>query len=141
MLVLSVHSIIVGIALGTEQTMSQSLIILAAILAHKGSAAFALGASLFRGGISKARLIKIIFFFSLMTPLGLLAGIMLTALMTGKAEQVATSIFDALAAGTFIYIAVLGIINKEFSEDRDKWLKLIMVAFGLGIMSSVAIWT
>ena len=42
-IVLSLHSIIAGMALGVEAHPMQAMAILIAILAHKGSAAFALG--------------------------------------------------------------------------------------------------
>ena len=49
-------------------------------------------------------------------------------------------VFDAVAAGTFLYVAVLGIIEREFTQPKDRWLKFILLAFGLGIMAVLAIW-
>jgi len=139
-LVLSVHSIIAGIALGTEQTMGLVLVILIAVAVHKGSAAFALGVSLFRGGIPKARLLKIICFFCLMTPLGIVIGSGMTTLMTGAAELLATSVFDALAAGTFLYVALIDIVEHEFARSGSRLLKFILILFGLGMMAVLAVW-
>ncbi|NQT11589.1 MAG: ZIP family metal transporter [Planctomycetes bacterium] len=139
-LVLSVHSIIAGIALGTEQTMGLVLVIMIAVAVHKGSAAFALGVSLFRGGIPKARLLKIICFFCFMTPLGIVIGSAMTALMTGDAELLATSVFDALAAGTFLYVALIDIVEHEFARPEDRRLKFTLVSSGLGMMVVLAVW-
>ncbi len=50
-------------------------------------------------------------------------------------------VFDALAAGTFLYVAVVDIIEVEFSHHQNQWLKFGLVALGLGVMAIVAIWT
>lgn len=55
LIVLSIHSIIAGMALGTETAIVGAVVILVAILAHKGTEAFALGVSLLRGGLSLRR--------------------------------------------------------------------------------------
>lgn len=139
-LVLSVHSIIAGIALGTEQTMGLVLVILIAVAVHKGSAAFALGVSLFRGGVPKTRLLRIICFFCFMTPLGIVIGSGMTAMMTGSTESLVTSIFDALAAGTFLYVALIDIVEHEFARPESRRLKFNLVLSGLGMMAILAVW-
>lgn len=139
-LVLSVHSVIAGIALGTEQTMGLVLVILIAVAVHKGSAAFALGVSLFRGGVPRARLLKIICFFCCMTPLGVVIGSGMTAVMTGAAELLVTSVFDALAAGTFLYVALIDIVEREFARPEARRLKFNLVLSGLGMMALLAVW-
>lgn len=139
-LVLSVHSIIAGIALGTEQKMGLVLVILIAVAVHKGSAAFALGVSLFRGDVPKTRTLKIICFFCCMTPLGIVIGSGMTALMTGPAELLVTSMFDALAAGTFLYVALIDIVEHEFTRPEGRRLKFNLVLSGLGMMAILAVW-
>jgi len=139
-LVLSVHSIIAGIALGVEETIVKGAILLFAIIAHKGSATFALGVSLHRAGINTKRLVQIISFFCLMTPLGIALGSALTVFLTGKAELVFGSVFDALAAGTFLYISLLHIIEEEFIEHDARGVKFALLSFGLGMMAVLAIW-
>jgi zinc transporter 1/2/3 len=139
-LVLSIHSIIAGIALGTEQTMGLAVVILIAVLAHKGSAAFALGVSLFRGGLPRRRALAIVAFFSFMTPLGIVLGVAMTAVMAGTSEQLTTSVFDALAAGTFLYVAVIDIIEEEFTRPQGRRLKFNLLVLGLGLMALLAVW-
>lgn len=141
LLVLSIHSIITGIALGTEQTIALAAVILLAVMAHKGSAAFALAVSLARGGAPRGRLLRIVAFFSLMTPLGIALGWTMTALLSGATEQLAAVVFDALAAGTFLYVALLDIIQEEFASSEDRWTKFNLVGAGLGLMALLAVWT
>lgn len=140
-LVLSVHSIIAGIALGAESSAITSTALFIAIIAHKGVAGFALGVSLHRTNVPRARSISLIAFFAAMTPLGIAAGAILGALLSGKAAQWFEGIFDALAAGTFLYIAVVDIVENEFAKREDAAAKFTMVLLGLAVMALVAIWT
>lgn len=141
LLVLSVHSVITGIALGTETRIVQASVILIAVLAHKGTAAFALGVSMLRTGMERRRFTRMIFLFSSTTPLGIILGIGVISLVTGRAAQGFEALFDALAAGTFLYVAVVDIIEEEFSKSHNQWIKFGLVAAGLGMMALVAIWT
>jgi len=65
----------------------------------------------------------------------------MSAVLEGKAELVTTAVFDALAAGTFLYVAVLDIIQQEFAHARDRGIKFVLLSFGLGLMAVLAIWT
>ncbi len=139
-LILSVHSVIAGIALGVEDHFAASAALFIAIIAHKAAAAFALGASLHRGGVARGRSIRIVSLFSAMTPLGIAAGLSLGAVLTGRDVQWFEGTFDALAAGTFLYIAVVPIVGEEFAANEDIALKFAMVLLGLGVMALVAVW-
>jgi zinc transporter 1/2/3 len=141
MFILSIHSIIAGFALGIEDRSLQAVIILIAVLAHKGTASFALGISLLRGKVEKKKFISTISFFSFMTPLGIILGYLFSILLSGTAEQRFEAIFDSLAAGTFLYIAILDILNEEFSERSRLFAKYAFLLAGFGIMALVAIWT
>ena len=141
LLILSVHSIITGIALGTESRISQAAVIMLAVLAHKGTAAFALGVSMLRTSMQPSSFIRLIVFFCSTTPFGILLGIWVMSVVTGRTAQAFEAIFDALAAGTFLYVAVVDIIEVEFSHQHSQWLKFTLVALGLGVMAIVAIWT
>jgi zinc transporter 1/2/3 len=140
-LVLSVHSLIAGIALGTEQTTTGVLVIFLAVIFHKGSAAFALGVSLFRAGVARARIPRTIGIFSSMTPLGIVVGALLSAGLGGHASLLAEGIFEALAAGTFIYVAILDVISEEFSIPGDRLSKFILAALGSAGMAIIGIWS
>ena len=141
MIVLSVHSVIMGIALGTEVRIAQVAVILIAIVAHKGTAAFSLTVSLLRGSVRRGRVILLVILFSAMTPLGILLGVGFMALLTGRAEKIFEAGFDALAAGTFLYVALLDILQEEFSVHTHRLLKFAFVFGGLAVMAIVAIWT
>ncbi len=139
-LILSIHSIIAGIALGTENVMGQYIIITMVILAHKGSAAFALAISMLKSKIDKKSIIKLIVLFSFMTPLGVLIGSFIANVLTGAKAEFSVALFDALAAGTFLYVAIMDIFREEFIDKKNTALKLLMSVLGLLLMALLAVW-
>ena len=140
-LILAVHSLIAGASLGLEKALGASLVIFIAIIAHKGSAAFALGAGLKDAGVPSSRAVRLIAFFCCMTPLGILLGAAFSAVLASKTAFGAEAVFDALAAGTFIYVGVLEIIENVFADAEDRWSKFILLAAAFGFMALLAVWT
>jgi zinc transporter 1/2/3 len=140
-LVLSVHSLIAGTAMGAEQTTTGILVIFIAIIAHKGSAAFALGVSMFRGGVPRERIPRTIAVFSSMTPIGIVLGAVLSAMLSGHAALMFEGVFDALAAGTFIYVAVLDVIGEEFALPGDRLAKFLLASTGAALMALIGVWS
>ena len=164
LVVLSVHSIIAGAALGLESAVSTSILVMFGILFHKGSAAFALIVSAFSMGADKKRLRTVLWIFVAMTPLGIVLGTLASSLLEGPEALLFEAIFNALAAGTFIYVAILDVINAEMSsyqdrlarftlstmtggddlpfptEDSDRLLKFCLVIIGLSSMAVLGLW-
>jgi zinc transporter 1/2/3 len=139
--ILSVHSILEGAALGTEDTLVGSLAIFLAIIAHKGAAAFALGVGFQRSGFDRSRYMRLLLTFASMTPLGIVLGAGLEHLLQGNYGRLFEGIFDCLAAGTFLYIAIIEIIGKEFATKTRSGLKFVVLCVGLGLMVVIALWT
>ncbi len=139
-LVLAIHSLLAGLALGMAGTFWGSLAIFIAIIAHKGSAAFALGISLHQGGVSRRQIIRTLLLFALATPLGIIFGSLFTHLSAGDTGYFFEAVFDALAAGTFLYISVLDIIKEAFFDRRWRWAKFSLVTVGLILMAMLALW-
>ena len=119
---LSIHSVIAGISLGLEEHGIDLTLIVVGILAHKGSAAFALMVSSHAAGVERRAQWKMLFAFSLMTPGSVLVGMLLGGALHGDG-MVAAFVeggFNALAAGTFIYIAIVDIIGAEMASKEDQ---------------------
>ena len=164
LVVLSIHSIIAGIALGLEPEVAASVLVMIGILFHKGSAAFALMVSAHSAGADSRRLTLILSVFVVMTPLGILVGTVAANLLEGTAATIIEGCFNALAAGTFIYVAILDVIDAEMSrfddrvarfvssalmgegdvampvQDSDRFLKFVLVIAGLASMAVLGIW-
>ncbi|MGI9524598.1 MAG: ZIP family metal transporter, partial [Hyphomicrobiaceae bacterium] len=107
---------------------------------HKGVAAFALGVNLHRSGVTPSKSTGIVALFSSMTPLGIIAGAIVGTFLSERGGQWFEGVFDSLAAGTFLYIAVVDIVENEFAKPEDTKLKFAMVFLGLAVMALVALW-
>lgn len=162
LVVLSVHSIIAGMALGLQPEAAAALIVMFGILFHKGSAAFALIVTAHSAGNRK--LWQTLWLFSVMTPLGIVLGTVAGEVLEGRASLVFEGSFNALAAGTFVYVAVMDVLDAELSRerdriahyvrssligdddvpmperDRDRWLKFALVLIGIAVMAIISIW-
>lgn len=135
-ILLSMHSIIEGVALGVEESVDDASRVLMAIAAHKSFAAFALGLSLVRGGASTAALVRIVLMFAFMSPLGVLLGAVF-ALNLEADDNVWSGAIQAFAAGSFIYVALVEILLEEFSRPHDRALKFFLMLLGVAVMLSL----
>ncbi len=129
---LSVHSIIEGYALGLEPTITGCIILFIAIVSHKGLAAIALSLKLCTTkNLTKKAQLSLFFIFAIMTPIGILAGIFSNIYLMDNGSLLESSA-DAIAAGTFIYIATMHetSINKETEH-----ISVILFILGIALMS------
>ena len=164
LVVLSIHSVIAGIALGIESELAASLLVMIAILSHKGSAAFALMVSVQAAGADRARLKRVLAIFVVMTPLGIMLGTLASGFFEGHAALLVEGSFNALAAGTFVYVAILDVIDAEMfrtddriahfvrssllgdddvpmpAQDTDRITKFVLISVGLVSMAILALW-
>ena len=138
---LSVHSIITGVALGLEDHFVIASAILIAVLAHKTMASMALAISFRRANIDAARSRNLLLLFYCSTPLGLVVGSGGSSLVAGASENVVEGFFDALAAGTFLYIAVVNILSKELSSGSHRMSLFAAALTGLCGMALIAVWS
>jgi len=138
-LMLVIHSLIEGAALGINATLTQTLMIFIAIIAHKGSASFALCITLIRHNIPLKYMIAIMLFFSLSTPVGIFLGATLESLSHPLLEAT----FNAFATGSFFYMATLHHVqfHKRAQEESHGLLEFFLLVMGLSMMGLVAIWT
>lgn len=138
---LSVHSMFAGLAMGLQGSAQQAMVILIAIIAHKTVASFALGVSWFRLGAERKEVAGRLIAFAAVTPVGILLGSAVHMLTSGRMGTEVQAVFDALAAGTFLYIAAIDVMAEEFVHPGHRVVKFICCASGFGIMAVVAIWT
>ena len=128
MIALGVHSLFEGIALGLGSDLEQVTLLALAILMHKGAAGMALGTSLCKAfPDNDNHVVKLIFMFAIFTPIGILIGWAAGSSGSGVLEMV----FNALAAGTFIYIGCSEVIVEEFATKENKWWKFLAYVCGI----------
>jgi len=129
-IVLSIHSLIAGAAMGLENALGALVALFIAVIAHKAFAAFALGVSFHDASFDPAKARRVLLLFSLMTPIGIVLGGSLGNLLESAAALAAEAIFDGVAAGTFVYVAT----------GEHRWPKFVWLSLGFGLMGVIALW-
>ncbi len=135
---LSIHSLVAGIALGTSVVFDTTLLILVAILAHKWAAGFSLAVQLNKSNQRARYNICLFAVFAIMTPLGILLGNSL--LHSPPQHNYIEPVFQAIAAGTFLYIGTLhGLTRSVMIERCCNLREFCFVIIGFALMALVAI--
>jgi len=134
LLAISCHSFLAGLGVGALSG-NKLWSGMAAIVAHKGLATFTLATCFIKAGCPTCSLVFYIGLFSLVTPLGIFCGSLISS-----ADNTTNGILVGLAGGSFLYIGVLEVLSKEMEHSSDKIYKLLMLVLGCGLMSFLAIW-
>ncbi len=137
---LSIHSAIAGVALGAQRELAGALYIFLAIVAHKSSAGFALGVSLARSSVPPRRGRALVALFAAMTPLGILVGAVASGLLRGGAGRYFDATFEALAAGSCVYIASMDSLQDEFLHAGGRLAKWAWAAAAVALTALLSIW-
>jgi len=141
---LVIHALVEGAALGVGQTFSESFMIFIAIIAHKMSESFALCIILIRHQLPLKQILLTIIFFSLMTPIGIAFGTEMNSIRFAGNAHLIQAIFNAFAAGTFLYMATLHHVrfhhHHQHEEAAQGMLEFAFLALGLVIMGTISIW-
>lgn len=136
----SIHSLFAGAALGLSTHLSVVFVLLAAIIAHKWAASFALATQIAQSHLTNRIGIMLFCTFTTMTPLGIYLGNLVSTALDHY--TLIEPIFNAIAAGTFIYLGTLHGLSRSFMIEKCCNLKnFIYVIVGFAIMAIVAIWT
>jgi solute carrier family 39 (zinc transporter), member 1/2/3 len=141
MLTLSIHSLVTGTAMGLEAGTAAILALLVAVLFHKATAAMALSISFSEEGVERGLSTRLLAIFYTTTPIGIVLGTWFSTLMSGDGRLRFEAVFDALAAGTFFYIAVVDILAEEFAEEGGRWRRWGTAVLGFATMAVLAIWS
>lgn len=103
---IAIPSFLLGTALGVSETAS-AILILVAILAHKGSAGFALALAMARSPMSRPTMFVLFGLFAMATPLGIVVGAELDQWLSDEVMMLAKGVILSAAAGVFMYMATL----------------------------------
>ena len=136
---LSVHSIMLGAALGLNESNSMIIMLFLAIITHKWAESFAIAVQLTKSSLSRMQSLAFFISFSLMTPLGIFFG-----WYFGHGVET-NSLFDpiliAASAGTFLYLGTLHGLERCVMVERCCNLRdFSFVIIGFLLMASVAIY-
>ena len=103
---IAIPSFLLGTALGVS-SLAAAVMVFVAIIAHKGSAGFALALNMVRSTLTKTQACLLYGIFAFSTPLGILFGSEVHDYLTGHTMLVAKAIVLSLASGLFLYMATL----------------------------------
>lgn len=136
-IMLSIHSIMLGAALGLAHHNSIIIMLFLAIITHKWAESFAIAIQLNKSSMSTNKNLIFFLLFSLMTPLGIYLG-----WYFGHGIG-SNSLFDpmlmAASAGTFLYLGTLHGLERCVMVERCCNLRdFSFVIIGFLLMASVA---
>ncbi len=136
-LMLSIHSIMIGTALGFSQHQSLMIMLFLAVIAHKWAESFAIAMQLNKTSLSHKSCYLLFFLFCLMTPLGMLFG-SYSNLNVGSQSLIAP-VLMAASAGTFLYLGTLHGLDRCVMLKRCCNLRdFSFVIIGFLLMAGVA---
>lgn len=140
-LTLIIHALTEGAALGLGPNLSEATMLFIAIIAHKGSASFALATMLLRYTIPLRQAVIAILLFSLMTPLGIFLGVGINSFSLGGHNALVEAMFNAFAAGTFLYISTLHHVHfHKHAHETQGLVEFFALTFGVVVMGLIAVW-
>ncbi|MFC3908513.1 ZIP family metal transporter [Legionella dresdenensis] len=134
---LSIHSLMLGAALGVNHSNSVVIMLFLAIITHKWAESFAIAVQLNKSSLSRAQSLIFFLSFSMMTPLGIFIG-----WYFGRGIET-NSLFDpiliAASAGTFLYLGTLHGLERCVMVERCCNLRdYSFVIIGFLLMAAVA---
>ena len=135
----SIHSLSAGIALGLSSSVSNTWILLTAILAHKGCEAYALTVHIAQQIKSRTHQFILLTTFACMTPLGIILAMVTRMHISTRHAMWAETYFNAIAAGTFLYIATLHSTVGQWRQGL-RAMPLLPLLAGMSTMALVAVW-
>ncbi len=136
-MMLSLHSLVLGTALGLSQEYSMQIMLFLAIITHKWAESFAISIQLNKSTLSPKSAIILFLSFALMTPLGI--GIGWYFGRDVSTHSLIDPILMAISAGTFLYLGTLHGLERCVMVQRCCNLRdFSFVIIGFLLMAAVA---
>lgn len=133
---LALHSVFEGLAVGLQRDRARAMELCLALLLHKGILAVSLSLRLLQSHLRVQVVAGCGILFSCMTPLGIGLGAAL-AESAGPLHQLAQSVLEGMAAGTFLYITFLEILPQELASSEQRILKVILLLAGFAVLTGL----
>ena len=135
----SVHSLLAGLALGVSPELDDTAIATSlAIFSHKVIEAIAVGANFAKENVQYQKSIIVIIFYSIMTPVGIILGMMLTSKLEGRSSILTQSIAMSIGAGSFIYLSFHEMSDEHACRGATSFEKMTYFSIGLISMALLA---
>ncbi|XP_028127497.1 zinc transporter 8-like [Camellia sinensis] len=143
-----VHSVIIGISLGTSEDVKTIKALVAALTFHQFFEGMGLGGCIAQAKFKCKAVVIMAIFFSLTTPVGIAIGIGISSSYNENSPTALAveGILNAASAGILIYMALVDLLSVDFMNPRmqaNRKLQLganASLLFGAGCMSLLAKW-
>jgi len=112
---LSVHSLFEGMAVGLEETSGGVWQLFLAIAIHSTAIVFCIGTEMVSNGTRKSRIVTYMVVLSMVTPLGVVMGLVLTlhAQTETGAHVLLVGVLQGVAGGTLLYITFFEVLSRD----------------------------
>ncbi len=127
---LSFHSLFEGLAIGLQQELGQLISLFLAVIVHKAVMAFSLGLTLAQASLSVKQYLISCLIFSIASPIGMGLGIGLADMPPSLNGDIANSVLQGIAGGTFLYITFFEVLPHELNQPKNRLPKLFFVLLG-----------
>jgi len=129
---LTFHSLLEGLALGSVSTAVAREALALAILFHKATDTFALAMTLGRWGVSSGRVLLATLLLSAASP----GGAWLASRVDLSGPHLFHGILSAATAGTFLYLAGSDLLVPELKEAEGRAGKIVSAIFGFCVVAA-----
>ncbi|KAL1776591.1 zinc transporter ZIP1 [Sigmodon hispidus] len=133
---LVLHWVFEGLAVRLQRDRARAMELFLALLLHKGILAISLSLRLLQSHLLVKMVAGCGILFSCMTPLGIALGAALSE-SAGPLHQLAQSVLEGMAAGTFLYITFLEILPQELATSEQRILKVILLLAGFALLTDL----
>ncbi|XP_019183247.1 PREDICTED: zinc transporter 5-like [Ipomoea nil] len=143
-----VHSVIIGLCLGTSQTRETIRPLLVALSFHQFFEGMGLGGCIAQAKFKSVSTAVMAVFFSLTTPVGIATGIGISSVYNPHSSTalITQGVLNSASAGILIYMALVDLLAADFMKPKiqnNVRLQLgghVSLVLGAGSMSVLAMW-
>ena len=132
LIALSFHSLFEGIAIGLQDDANHKFSFIMAVMVHKAIMAFSLGFNIARSNSSIKSFFKSIALFCCSSPIGIWIGMLVLDLPHNLTRDILSSVLQAIAGGTVLYITVFEVLQHELDEKAkgNRLWKVLFIILG-----------
>nr|XP_023885679.1 zinc transporter 8-like [Quercus suber]POE69338.1 zinc transporter 5 [Quercus suber] len=143
-----VHSVIIGIAVGTSMNPETLKPLVAALTFHQFFEGMGLGGCITQAKFKSKAVAIMSLFFSLTTPVGIIIGLAISNVYSESSPTalIVQGVFDSASAGILIYMALVDLLAADFMSERmqnNGRLQIganVALLLGTGLMTFLAKW-
>ncbi|KAK8953013.1 Zinc transporter 4 [Platanthera guangdongensis] len=143
-----VHSVIIGVSLGTSGSPKTIKPLVAALSFHQFFEGIGLGGCIVQANFRARAMVIMAVFFSMTAPFGIALGIAISSIYdsNGSTALIIEGIFNAASSGILIYMSLVDLLAADFMNPRMQNSTRLQLAahlallLGSGFMSLVAKW-